>query len=97
MQLLLIQILHDLPHILRLFAGRDEQRVIRFHDDQIIHSDGGNTICPGCKQVVITRSWHAVMANRLKDGCCANCGTRIAGVFTKTEAGKRREWANALP
>ncbi len=25
-----------------------------------IYSDGGNTICPGCKQVVITRSWHSV-------------------------------------
>ena len=58
-----------------------------------IFSDGGNTICPGCKQVVITRSWHSVMSNRLKNGCCENCGTRIAGVFTKAEAEKRREWA----
>jgi pyruvate formate lyase activating enzyme len=61
-----------------------------------IYSDGANTICPGCKQIVITRSWHSVMANRLKDGCCANCGTRIAGVFTRAEAEKRREWASVL-
>ena len=27
-----------------------------------IYSDGANTICPGCKQIVITRSWHSVMA-----------------------------------
>ncbi len=60
-----------------------------------IFSDGANTICPGCKQIVITRSWHAVMSNRLKDGYCSNCGTRIAGVFTKSEAEKRREWASA--
>ena len=60
-----------------------------------IYSDGGNTICPGCKQVVITRSWHSVTANKLKDGCCAKCGTRSAGVFTKAEAGKRREWVSA--
>jgi pyruvate formate lyase activating enzyme len=60
-----------------------------------IHSDGGNTICPGCKQMVITRSWHSVTANKLKDGRCVKCGTRIAGVFTKAEAGQRREWATA--
>ena len=41
-----------------------------------IWSDGGNTICPGCKQVVIKRSWHSVTANKLKDGCCPKCGTR---------------------
>jgi pyruvate formate lyase activating enzyme len=57
-----------------------------------IHSDGGNTICPGCKHVVITRSWHAVMSNRLKNGCCTNCGTRIPGVFTQSEAESRRVW-----
>lgn len=31
--------------------------------------------------------------DKLKDGWCAKCGTRIPGVFTKSEAGKRREWA----
>jgi pyruvate formate lyase activating enzyme len=61
-----------------------------------IFSDGGNTICPGCKQVVITRSWHSVMANKLKNGYCSQCGTRIAGVFRQAEAEKRREWASAL-
>jgi len=61
-----------------------------------IFSDGGNTTCPGCKQVVITRSWHSVMSNRLKNGCCTDCGTRIAGVFTQAEAERRREWANTL-
>jgi pyruvate formate lyase activating enzyme len=61
-----------------------------------IWSDGGNTICPGCKQVIIQRSWHAVTANNVKDGRCANCGAYIAGVFTKAEAEKRREWSSAL-
>src|SRR5271165_5106786 len=61
-----------------------------------IYSDGANTICPGCKQTLVTRSWHSVMSNRLKNGCCANCGTRIPGVFTKSEAEKRREWATQL-
>jgi pyruvate formate lyase activating enzyme len=61
-----------------------------------IFSDGGNTICPKCKQVVITRSWHSVMSNRLKNGCCTTCGTRIAGVFTQGEAERRRQWTNTL-
>ena len=60
-----------------------------------IFSDGGNTICPGCKQVVIKRSWHSVTANKLNDGCCPHCHTQIAGVFAKNEARKRREWATA--
>src|SRR5438477_6424075 len=47
---------------------------LKFVYEGNIFSDGGNTICPGCKQVVITRSWHSVMANRLKNGCCVNCG-----------------------
>ena len=62
-----------------------------------IWSDGGNTICPGCRQVVIKRSWHSVTANKLKDGCCPHCGTRIVGVFTRTEAVDRREWTTAVP
>jgi hypothetical protein len=60
-----------------------------------IYSDGGNTICPGCKQVVITRSWHSVISNRLKDGCCAKCGTRISGVFRQDEAARRRDRTRA--
>jgi len=39
----------------------------------------------------MTRFWHSVMANKRKDGCCKNCGTRIAVVFTKAEAEKRRK------
>jgi pyruvate formate lyase activating enzyme len=62
-----------------------------------IYSDGANTICPGCKRVVITRSWHSVMSNKVKNGCCSECGMRIAGVFTKAEAEKGREWAASTP
>jgi len=58
-----------------------------------IFSDGGNTICPGCRQTIIKRSWHSVMTNKLKDGRCSNCGTKIAGVFSQVEAEKRRDWA----
>jgi pyruvate formate lyase activating enzyme len=62
-----------------------------------IFSDGGNTICPGCKQTIIKRSWHSITANKLKDGCCAHCGTRIPGVFTQAAAEKRRDWVATQP
>jgi pyruvate formate lyase activating enzyme len=81
--------LHRARHIAR-------QRGLKYVYEGNIFSDGGNTICPGCKQEVITRSWHSVMANRLKNGCCNHCGTRITGVFAKAEAEKRREWTSAL-
>ena len=49
-----------------------------------VFSDGGNTICPGCKQTIVRRSWHAVTRNDIRDGACKNCGTKIAGVFSRT-------------
>lgn len=46
-----------------------------------IFSDGGDTICPGCRTRVIRRSWHSVMANDVKHGRCVHCGTAIPGRF----------------
>ena len=54
-----------------------------------IFSDGGNTYCPGCKKLLIRRSWHDVMENRLKKGKCPECGFAIAGVWVKREAARR--------
>jgi pyruvate formate lyase activating enzyme len=55
-----------------------------------IYSDGGNTICPGCKRMIVRRNWHDVLSCRITDGKCNHCGTAIAGVFTKAEAERRR-------
>ena len=55
-----------------------------------IFSDGANTICPGCKQVVVSRSWHSVTKSRMEDGRCGNCGMRIAGVFNRDDLSDRR-------
>ncbi|MBZ5647486.1 MAG: AmmeMemoRadiSam system radical SAM enzyme [Acidobacteriia bacterium] len=55
-----------------------------------IFSDGANTICPGCKKVIVRRSWHSVLTNQLKAGKCATCGTAIAGVFTQKQVEQRR-------
>lgn len=47
----------------------------------IHNTEGETTYCPGCKAVLITRNWHTVTANTIKNGCCTKCNTRIAGRF----------------
>ncbi|MGZ4839772.1 MAG: AmmeMemoRadiSam system radical SAM enzyme, partial [Terriglobales bacterium] len=63
---------------------------LKFVYEGNIWSDGGNTICPGCKRAVIRRSWHAILSNDVRDGQCKHCGTGIPGVFSKVEAERRR-------
>lgn len=47
-----------------------------------VHDPSGqHTYCPTCQQTLIERDWHQVRANRLVDGHCPDCRTRIAGVF----------------
>ena len=48
----------------------------------IIDDQGQTTYCPECNSPLITRSWHDVRSNRLKDGHCNKCGTAVAGVFS---------------
>ena len=48
-----------------------------------IFGDGGNTSCPECGAVLIRRSWHEVLENRLQDGKCVECGERIEGVWER--------------
>jgi pyruvate formate lyase activating enzyme len=43
--------------------------------------DGQNTYCPGCKKLLIERVGYVIMQNRLKDGCCPDCGKEIYGVW----------------
>jgi pyruvate formate lyase activating enzyme len=40
-----------------------------------------NTRCHHCSETVIERSGYRIMANRLKEGNCPNCGTQIPGRF----------------
>ncbi|MCX7017239.1 MAG: AmmeMemoRadiSam system radical SAM enzyme [Candidatus Sumerlaeota bacterium] len=47
-----------------------------------VHSpDGQTTYCPSCGEALIERDWHSILSYRLRDGACAKCGTKIAGVF----------------
>lgn len=40
-----------------------------------------HTLCPNCGMLLIERWGLAVIQNRLRDGCCPECGSGIAGVW----------------
>jgi pyruvate formate lyase activating enzyme len=50
-----------------------------------IYSDGGNTLCQGCGSLLVRRSWHDVLQNRVKNGSCPDCGTPTPGVWSHNE------------
>ncbi len=66
---------------------------LKFVYEGNVHSEGGSTICPGCRRTVLRRSWHEVTGNHLREGRCTHCQTTIAGVFTTKQAYVRRAWA----
>jgi len=47
----------------------------------ILSEVGQNTYCPSCNSLLIERSWYTTLQNRLKDGCCPDCGKEIYGVW----------------
>jgi len=44
-----------------------------------ILSGGADTNCPACGALLIHRSWHDVLTNRLRNGACPDCGHPIPG------------------
>jgi pyruvate formate lyase activating enzyme len=44
-----------------------------------------NTYCPNCAQLLIERSGFRVLANRIENGGCPKCRTKIAGVWSQRE------------
>ncbi len=55
--------------------------------------DGGTTLCAACQHPLIVRDWHAIRDYTLSEsGACPQCGTSLAGHFTKFEGqfGRRR-------
>lgn len=42
---------------------------------------GQNTYCPRCRKLLIERIGYTIMQNRLKEGCCPDCGKEIYGVW----------------
>ena len=49
-----------------------------------IFSDGADTSCPKCGELLIRRSWHDVLENRLAQGVCPKCSFSIPGVWGKS-------------
>ena len=62
---------------------------LRYVYEGNIYSDGANTYCPECKELLVRRSWHDVLENRVQDGTCSKCGFAIPGVWTNEARGKR--------
>jgi pyruvate formate lyase activating enzyme len=48
-----------------------------------IFSESANTYCPGCGTVLVRRSWHDVLQNRMRSGSCPKCEMPIPGVWSK--------------
>ncbi|HZU23834.1 MAG TPA: AmmeMemoRadiSam system radical SAM enzyme, partial [Terriglobales bacterium] len=57
------------------------QMGLKFVYEGNIYSEGANTVCPGCRQVIVRRSWHDVLQMNVSAGKCRSCGTAIAGRF----------------
>ena len=47
-----------------------------------IYSDGAHTLCRNCGEMLIRRSWHDVLQNRLRNGACPKCAHKIPGRWT---------------
>jgi len=41
-----------------------------------------NTYCPSCSKMIIKRYGYYILDNKITNGTCSFCGTKIAGVFT---------------
>ena len=40
-----------------------------------------DTVCKNCGEILIRREYFNVLENRLIDGCCPKCKTKLDGVF----------------
>ena len=60
---------------------------LRYVYEGNIYSDGANTYCPRCRELLVSRSWHDVVAYRILDGACPKCKFAIPGVWTNDTKG----------
>lgn len=47
----------------------------------IASPDGENTYCPQCGELLIKRTGYTIDVNKIKDGLCPKCSTKIYGVW----------------
>jgi pyruvate formate lyase activating enzyme len=50
------------------------------YEGNVPGAGGENTVCPDCGNVVVERYGYRIVANRIKQGACPACGTRVAGL-----------------
>ena len=54
---------------------------LRYVYEGNVPGEGGeNTSCPSCESLLIRRYGYTIESNRLSNGICPDCGTRIAGI-----------------
>jgi len=51
---------------------------------------GSHTDCPGCGAVLVRRSWHEVLENKIVEGRCPRCRQAIAGRWESAWPGEVR-------
>jgi pyruvate formate lyase activating enzyme len=54
-----------------------------------ILGDGADTSCPRCQTLLVRRSWHEVIENRLCNGSCPSCRLIIPGYWDAATGGAR--------
>ena len=80
---------HKLAHlpptpVETLHRARDIARAAGLHFvylGNILEEDAANTVCPTCQKVLVRRTGFSVLENRVRDGKCPDCQTKIYGVW----------------
>ncbi len=52
------------------------------YEGNIPGEGGENSYCPQCGEELISRYGFRIKKNRLENGCCGNCGEKIAGIWS---------------
>jgi len=52
---------------------------LRFVYEGNVAGAGSHTDCPGCGTVLVRRSWHEVLENRVTEGHCPDCRRAVPG------------------
>jgi pyruvate formate lyase activating enzyme len=55
---------------------------LRYVYEGNVPGEGAHTFCHACGRLLIRRSWHEVLEDRLADGRCPDCGQAVPGRWT---------------